>query len=94
MIARMPELSLSDDVGEAEAEQAVDFLLVQDALGAALGDAGRELGPRRWTIAAHCAAMPPGAAPPAVGAAAARVAARRRARAPIRRRWRPGRSDP
>ena len=37
MIARMPELSLSDDVGQAEAEQRIDFLLVQDAFGAALG---------------------------------------------------------
>ncbi len=35
-MARMPELSLSVDIGEAEAQQAVDFLLIEDALGAAL----------------------------------------------------------
>ena len=34
MIARMPELSLKASVGEIEAEQAVDFLLVEDAVGA------------------------------------------------------------
>ncbi len=35
MIARMPELSFSDDIGQAEAQQAVDFFLIEDALGAA-----------------------------------------------------------
>ena len=38
MIARMPELSFSVVVvGEVEAEQAVDLLLIEDALGPALG---------------------------------------------------------
>ena len=37
MMARMPELSLSETSARREAEQRVDFLLGQDALGAALG---------------------------------------------------------
>ena len=37
MMARMPELSLSETSARLEAEQRVDFLLRQDALGAALG---------------------------------------------------------
>ena len=37
MIARMPELSLSETSARLKAEKRVDFLLRQDALGAALG---------------------------------------------------------
>ena len=77
MIARMPELSLSDTSDEAEAEQAVDFVLVEHALGAALGVACENLRvlDRR---ADHCAdglLDAAGPAPPAVGAAASAVAA-------------------
>ena len=67
MIARMPELSLSETSDEAEAEQAVDFLLAQHALGAALARRSARTSESSAGAADHCAAVVLDAGPGAAG---------------------------